>query len=682
MRTTDSRNRSTAIQRWRVAAASLVSVLYGCLAIATTTVPIHAFAEENAATKVFRTDVAPVLRKFCFDCHADGADEGGLDLKSLKVEDLTRWHAVWSNVKHDLMPPSDAESPKLAERQAILDWIETYVMRLEPEHPDPGAVTIRRLNREEYRWTIRDLFDVDYRTELHFAPDDSGYGFDTVGDTQSVAPILSEKYLNAARTIADLALPASRSDRRSKSHQRLLFDGPPPKDEGKRQAYRREVIQQVADAAFRRPVDAPTLKRITTLSAKSDDGSEAGFEDSIRTAITILLISPRFLFRAETEKNGRSPEDSKAIPIDDYALASRMSYFLWSTAPDKELRDLAASGKLREQIRPQVDRLVLDPKADRFYENFVGQWLRVRDVLHWDIEPEAAVGRPARDAQRIFNYKVRRAMQSETYELFEYLMDENRSLRELLVADYTFLNDELARFYRLPNVRGQNMRKVDLPKDGIRRGILTHGSILLVTSNPTRTSPVKRGVFVLDNILGTPASPAPPDVPELIDKKKDGKELTMRERMEIHRSEALCASCHSRMDPMGLAFESFNIAGRFRKELDGKPIDTAGQLITGENFEDLRELAEVLANDRRDDFYRCLTEKMLTYAIGRGVEYYDITTIDKIVAALKKDDGKARTLIYEIVESAPFQMRRGINYRPAISKRNVRLEFEKKEASR
>ena len=221
------------------------------------------------------------------------------------------------------------------------------------------------------------------------------------------------------------------------------------------------------------------------------------------------------------------------------------------------------------------------------------------------------------------------------------------------------MNEHLAKFYGIEGVKGESMQKVSLPKDSHRGDIFTHGSLLVVTSNHTRTSPVKRGLFVLDNLLGTPAPPAPPNVPTLEEAKKAHKNATMREMMEIHREKPLCASCHARMDPIGLALENFNAVGMYRAEENGKPIDTAGQLITGESFSNVEELSRIITTSRRTDFYRCLVSKMLTYAIGRGTEYYDAHTIDRIVAQLEKDGGKLRTVVRGIIHSAPFQKRRG-----------------------
>jgi hypothetical protein len=347
--------------------------------------------------------------------------------------------------------------------------------------------------------------------------------------------------------------------------------------------------------------------------------------------------------------------------VDEFALASRLSYFLWSSLPDDELLTLARNGKLRTNLRAQVDRMLKDDKSRRFVRNFAGQWLQTRDVESVSIDAQRILRlRRNEEADKIFNGRVRRAMRAETETMFGYLVKENRPLTELLSADYTFLNETLANFYGIDGVKGQDMRRVSLKGDSHRGGLLTHGSFLLVTSNPTRTSPVKRGLFVLDNLLGTPAPPAPPNVPTLEKTKQNSASfLTMREAMEIHRENALCASCHARMDPIGLALENFNALGKFRDKEAGKPIDTAGQLITGEKFTNTVELARILVTSRKKDFFRCATEKLLTYATGRGVEYYDAPTIEKIVEQLERDGGKARSWVYGVVESAPFQMRRG-----------------------
>jgi hypothetical protein len=261
---------------------------------------------------------------------------------------------------------------------------------------------------------------------------------------------------------------------------------------------------------------------------------------------------------------------------------------------------------------------------------------------------------------------LRRAMREETELMFRYIVREDRRVLELIDSDYTFLNERLARHYGIPDVVGGEMRRVSLPTGHARGGILTQGSVLTVTSNPTRTSPVKRGLFILDNLLGTPAPPPPPDVPELEEAERAFKdrEPTMREAMEMHRSKALCSSCHSRMDPLGLALENFNALGMWREKERGQPIDTTGRLITGESFSGLSDLKRILTNERRLDFYRCLTEKLLTYALGSGLEYYDVHAVDQIVERLNSADGKMSALLMGVIESAPFQKRRQL---PAVT---------------
>ncbi len=765
--------------------------------------PLHAAVD-------FKKDILPVLEDHCYDCHGDGAKKGDFAFDAhagveASFQDPVHWYAVWKNLTSQLMPPSDEPQPKTEQRERVLRWIETAVFKLDPANPDPGRVTIRRLNRVEYQHTIRDLLGLEFDTDEAFPEDDTGYGFDTIGDVLSISPLLMEKYIAAAEQIAGevvsksggsiptqtidpgkfqlssdpkksaktlpFAEPATASylkriddpgkyritvelqvsgsseatthtakaallagggtldteslgwDYRKdlklsgetmlakgentltinlipgplppagenqlnlnlkqvrlqgpmdgskleypKEYFRVFLDGPPPKDPAARATYARKILRQLADRAFRRPVDEATLNRLVKIAADASQQPGTTFERGIGHALTAILASPRFLFRAEIQPEPNNP--GRIVPVDEFSLASRLSYFLWSSLPDEELLELARKNQLRANLDAQIDRLLADERAQRFVENFVGQWLQTRDVEGVNIDPRRALGiRDSDAARRIFNQRLRRSMREETELLFAHILEENRPVSEILTADYTFLNEPLARFYGIQGVEGNEMRKVTLPADSPRRGgVLTHGSTLVVTSNPTRTSPVKRGLFILENILATPAPPAPPNVPELEAARKQGRDLTMREMMEVHREAPLCAGCHARMDPLGLALENFTAGGSFRADERGQPIDTAGRLITGETFKTPTELAHVLATSRRDDFYHCLAEKMLTYAIGRGLEYYDTVTVEKIVGALKKDGGKIRSLVHAVVDSAPFQKRRGDGSRIAAQK--------------
>jgi hypothetical protein len=416
------------------------------------------------------------------------------------------------------------------------------------------------------------------------------------------------------------------------AHERLFFRGPPPRDEAGREEYARAILERVAERAFRRPVEPPTLERLVAL-ARTAERQTGRFEAGIGHALQAILTSPRFLFRPEGGER-----------LDELALATRLSYFLHGTAPDDELRALATRGELRANLPAQARRLIQDRKADRFVSRFVGQWLQTRDVENVQISP---------DRFKTFSPDLRRPMRVETEMLFGYILREDRDALELLTADYSFLNAALARHYGVPGVEGPAMRKVALPPESHRGGILTHGSFLLVTSNPTRTSPVKRGLFVLDNLLGAPPPPPPPNVPTLQDDEEGGKPTTMREQLAVHREKKACAACHARMDPIGLALESFDAIGRWRDEENGRPVDATARLVTGESIAGADQLRAVLAG-RREQFYRALTRKLLVFALGRGLSAADECTVDALVAAMGTR-GRLATLVTGIVQSAPFQ---------------------------
>jgi hypothetical protein len=605
---------------------------------------------EAGAIEEQEHQALPVLHEFCFDCHGEGSKKGGVALDKLgkdKPADRKAWHAVWTNLDAHLMPPSDKPQPTPQQRALLQDWIERGALGLDPENPDPGRVTIRRLNREEYRNTVRDLTGVDFAVQEHFPPDDTGYGFDTIGDVLSLSPIHMEKYLEAAQSIVEKAFNPETNGRRA-----IFPEGPPPGDPAALQIYLRGTIRFFADRALRRPVDEPTLDRLCGMAA-----AEGAFPSGVKRAMVALLASPRFIFRAELQPEPNNPE--RVVPLDEYALASRLSYFLWSSMPDPELLALAGKGQLRAQLHPQVERMLQDPRSNRFVRNFVGQWLQSRDVEAVPIQARVVLGlQKQEDGDKVFSSKLRSAMREETERLFQHILRNKLPAEELFTANYGFLNQTLAAFYGIRGVKGTDFQKVDFPEGTHRRGVLGQGTFLVVTSNPTRTSPVKRGQFVLENLLGAPAPPPPPNIPPLESGGKAGKK-SMRQLMELHRADALCASCHARMDPIGLALEAFNAIGQYRFEGEGAPIDTAGQLVTGEKFNNAEELIELLGTTRKHDFYRCLSEKLLTYAIGRGLESSDIPNVKKLVGAMEAQGGKLSALLQAVVESAPFQKRRG-----------------------
>jgi len=449
-------------------------------------------------------------------------------------------------------------------------------------------------------------------------------------------------------------------------------EGPAPESGGAREAYAKRILKRFAQKAYRRPAEDATVNRLTEFAMTSMERDGLTFEKGIAKALTAILSSPHFLYRVEKPLPPSSPNDYPLI--DEFALASRLSYFFWSTMPDEALFELAAAGQLRKNLDAQVQRMLEDEKSIALAENFVGQWLQSRDIPLIGLNERAILegdGRP--DRRFRLRADVRDAMRRETEMSFQYLLEGNRSLLELLHADYTFLNKSLAEHYGIEGVDHSEMRKVNLPPDSYRGGVLTQATILGVTSNPTRTSPVKRGLFILENLLGTPSPPAPPDVPELEEAEREFAEdhvPNMRELMEVHREKPLCRSCHERMDPLGLALENFNAMGMWRDDQAGTPIDPSGVLVTGETFEDVRDLKRILANERRLDYYRVVSEKMMTYAIGRGLDYYDTHTIDSLVKDLDSNGGRIMTLITGIVHSPAFQKTRPPKDSRSLATRN------------
>ncbi|WP_435018845.1 DUF1592 domain-containing protein [Tundrisphaera sp. TA3] len=754
----------------------------------------------DRAAEQFRSEIEPILADRCYACHGNGSKKGGVVLDDFATDQdlLARkdlWLSVLKNVRAGLMPPPGKDQPSAEEKAHLEAWIKRGAFGLDPRNPDPGRVTLRRLNRVEYRNTIRDLMGIDFRADEEFPVDDNGYGFDNIGEVLTVSPLLLEKYMLAAETIVAEAVPASgkkvekvrsisgkefkaregRSsgdflaftkpsaveyrlavpksgtyhltldfsvhgafdfdpararvafavdgkelsgadygwnankkvhhefDVRLRSGPNILtmsvtplptkepsqqpvfarlgavtvkggpgleewvrpknferfFDRDDPRTDTLRRTYAREVLSKFVGKAYRRPVDAMTIDRLVKIAEEGYKLPDRTVEQGIGRAMVAVLASPRFLFRLETSPPPAPGQVSS--PVDEFALASRLSYFLWSTMPDDELIRLASQGKLRANQAAQVKRMLADPKSEALVTDFAGQWLQVRDFEHFPIQQKVITRRenlPKREDGEV--NELKRLMRRETEQYVGGIIREDRNLVELIDSDYTYLNETLAKHYEIPGVEGRDFRKVTLPKDSPRGGLLTQAGVLMVTSNPTRTSPVKRGQFILENFLGTPTPPPPPDIPSLEDAFRDmrGREPTVREAMEVHRKDPLCSSCHNRMDPLGLALENFNALGMYRTTERGKPIDAAGKLLDGSEFKDIRELKAILKDKHRDEFYHCLAEKLLTYALGRGLDYYDIETLDAIVARLKANDGKFSALLMGVIESAPFQKRR------------------------
>ncbi len=428
------------------------------------------------------------------------------------------------------------------------------------------------------------------------------------------------------------------------SRERLFVCRPAPGagDE----ACAREILATVAQRAFRRPVTEADLG--TLLAFFAAGRRTGGFETGVQRALESILVDPEFLFRVE-----RDPVDTRPgtiHPISDLELASRLSFFLWSSIPDDELLDIAARGELRDTdvLQRQIRRMLADPRAQALVDGFAVQWLALRTLSSVVPTPELF---PEWDDN------LREAFGRETELFVASQIREDRSVLDLVRADYTFANERLARHYGIPNVYGSRFRRVTFP-DGVRGGLLGHGSILTVTSYPTRTSPVLRGHWLLSHLLGAPPPPPPPDVPALPDRGEGGRPASVRERLEQHRENPVCANCHAPMDPLGFALEHFDAIGKWRGTGEGGgPIDASGVFPDGTGFEGLAGLRRVLLS-RQEQFVRTVTEKLATYALGRGLEHYDMPAVRAIIRDAGADDYTWSSLVLGIVESTPFQMRR------------------------
>ncbi|MBI1353356.1 MAG: DUF1592 domain-containing protein [Acidobacteria bacterium] len=754
-----------------------------------------------SAAPAFEEAVQPFLQQNCVACHNNDTKMADVDLAFAGEAAALEHPYIWQDVKRMIargtMPPTGMPRPDAAAVEQVISWIDVKLREAAANaKPDPGRVTARRLNRTEYNNTVRDLFGIDFQPADEFPVDDSGYGFDNIGDVLTVSPVLMEKYLAAAGRIARAAIATDRkipkpvSERYQQSraedgraetvavgrivgfdpaggievshkfpatgdyeirvrtvdrrpllekdgvsvppppvHMALFVDGrqldemivqrgaeepyppidgrwrvpagkhelaamfvdaetgpfdpnrdfekrllysdyieiegpydaeppPPPSfqqqyvtcspsawDDQERCA--KNILSHVARRAWRRPVAAEEVdKLVSFVKLAHDEGGS--FEEGLQVALQATLVSPYFLFRIERDAN---PTDAENIHrLGPYELASRLSYFLWSSAPDEELLTAAGRGDLQDdaKLRAQVQRLLRDPRSSALIENFAGQWLELRNLSRANPDP---------DLFPEFDDELRKAMRRETELFFDSLLREDRSVLDFLDAKYTFLNERLAKHYGIEGVRGKEFRKVAV--DGNQRGgILSQASVLTVASYPTRTSPVLRGVWVLDNILNAPAPPPPPGVPEL---KEDevGVNGTLRQQFEKHRADPSCAVCHNRIDSLGFGLENYDPIGRWRT-LDGKwPVDSAGELPGGHKFTSPGELKSILRETEGDMFVRGLIEKMLTYALGRGVERYDTPAIEQIREGMAANGYRFSSLIDGIVTSVPFRMRRG-----------------------
>jgi mono/diheme cytochrome c family protein len=600
-------------------------------------------ARQANSRKTLRESVNPFVTTYCIDCHGNKKTKGGLNLQpALKNPSSAasgkKWKQALANVKAHDMPPDDVDKqPTDEERQMFMDWVGTTKF-LSPK--DPGAFVIRRLTKVEYGNTLHDLFGVDPAVAAELPDEVFGEGY-----LNTLSPLQSEQYLGIANEVLDRILAPK--DAPPTEVQKRLF-GEPPAPGTDLRAAARKVAQSLARSAYRRP---PSEAELDLLLRVFDLGraNKLAYPASLRLMLKAILVSPQFLFITPAQE---AEAGQAIVPLDDYQLASRLSYLLWATMPDAELSALADAGKLREPavLKAQVKRLLADPHSRALFDGFGAQWLGLGSL-------ESKTFDTAKFPQ--MTGEMRAAMYDEARLFFESIVSENRSVISFVDSDYTFLNGTLAALYGLEkSVTGPEMRKVKLA-DANRGGILGMPGILATTSLPSRTSPVKRGVWVLEQVLGEEVAPAPPNVPTLEKQDKKAIEnLTLRQRTELHRTNVVCANCHKILDPIGFGLENFDAIGRWRDQDDsGGAIDAVGELPGGKHFTSPKELKVIIAA-RKDELARNLTQKLLAYALCRQLEGYDEIVVDHLMETIARDDYRMQTLISDLVTSYPFVNRR------------------------
>ncbi len=577
--------------------------------------------------------VKPLLERYCFDCHDASVKKADLDMETTCTTpssklDLRFWAKVNEQVRLKAMPPKDKKNqPSDAERQLIEKWIagaEQTVLATPPT--DPGLHPVRRLTRHEYANSLHDLLGVSPATfEARFPNDGAGgEGFDNNADTLIIPALYIEKYL----ACADEALTQAFANPETKA--RLV---PAPADP-------KTCLQAFATRAYRRPVAPEEVNDLVVIFDRARQRQVAP-DAALRLAMKAALMSPKFLLLGERGESTGQPRR-----LAGHEMASRLSYFLWSTMPDDELTRLAAEGKLSVDavVALQVRRMMADPRGAAFVQHFAGQWLRLEDLYE--------VADPDRGKFKAMTDSLMKAMHDEVLAFSDGILRHNGRVLDFLDSDYGYANEELANFYGWPGVKGQGMQRVKLP-NAQRGGVLGMAAILTVTAYPQRTSPVLRGKWVLEQILGTPAPPPPAAVAKLPEDDRNLKDQTFRQILEHHRSKPECMGCHVRMDPPGFGLENFDAVGHWRDQENGKPLDASGVMPDGRTFTGPAELRKILIADQ-DKFARSFCARLLGYALGRGLEVADQPTLLRLEATLKKQDWHFEPLLQAVATSFPF----------------------------
>jgi hypothetical protein len=608
-------------------------------------------------------EARPLLEGACFACHGPTKKKSGIDLSAYADEaavarDRKTWRRVAEQLESGEMPPEEAKvQPSAAQRAQLLAAVRRALVQADAALArirDPGPSPLRRLNRVEYTRTVKDLLGVGGDlAEAVGLPDDGERGYATYAGALTMPPLLFEKYYAAAdQALATLVEPGAEARPEARATWDAVFVAKPGPTPAARKDAARAVLAAFARRAYRRPVQPDELARLCRLY----DAAEAkgrDFAAAVKLALKGVLVSPNFLCRVEAD---RAPHGSaEPYRIGDHELAVRLSYLLWSTMPDRELGELADRGRLADPATcdAQARRLLADPRARALTEGFAASWLQVD---HLD------KARPTQQNFPAFTASLRQAMRDETLMFVDQLRERDGSLLDLLDSDYTFVNEELARHYGLSGagtISGAQLRRVALKPGDHRGGVLGMGSVLTMTSHTFRTSPTLRGKWVLEVLLGTPPPPPPPNVDQAIDEhaKQAGAAKTFREQLARHVSDAACASCHRKMDPLGFALDNYDGIGAWREGTTERPLDVSGRLPGGETFAGVAGLKQVLWA-KRERFVRTLVEQFFVYALGRDLIPADEKPVQDVVDQLAKDGYRFSTLVLGVTRSFPFQFRR------------------------
>jgi len=599
---------------------------------------------KSMATEV---NSVALIEKFCLDCHDGDTQKGEVNLEAALyakplVKNLELWKTVINRVENGDMPPKKKNQPSSSEKKALLKWLDREVVQFDYSTvDDPGYEPVRRLTHIEFSNTIRDLLGLDLNLVSDFPIDLSGKsGFDNSANTLFLQSILMERYLGAIDKAVEATVPLEGKPS-AKSPVFIVW----PSDIGEESESAGKIIDRFLLRAFRRPPTKREAREVHAVYDRSRKKSEP-FAIGISRALGAALVSPVFLLKSEQAK-----DTGESYRVNEYELASRLSYFLWASMPDDELFRLAEEKRLAKPdvLAKQVTRMLADPKSDTLGSVFAAQWLGF-EALGVRVRLDPIDNPWCTDT-------LMAAMKKESAMGFTSLIRENKPLAELIQSKTTYLNEELAKFYKIKGVKGNEMRLV-AHADKRRYGLFGQASVLAVTSSPYRTSPIRRGEWILDSLLGTPPPPPPPDAGELNEDIEGNRKLTFRQKLEMHSKNPRCYSCHHEMDPLGFSLENYDWFGRWRTKSRGRSIDSKGRLPSGTEFEGPVGLREVIVGEKLDDLARQVTRKMLSYSLGRQLEYYDEPAVRKILVAFKKDGYRMQTLLREVCASYPFHFRK------------------------